>query len=234
MKSHWTAAKTNTPNRPALMLAAIIILLSSILTLSPREAHACSFLVPDANGNAQRGPSLHTINRGFTHGLLDCGGENHAMMIITIGVDKNEPHVGVRDDPLFSADIVGELETVDDISISRTAKLHVLGRANASPRIGARRGFVRFATVCDVNEGYEPLNCSWGKARIKVRTTVVDTDADDIVDRSYHELSVYNGSDRLHMVTFWTPHRSHLRGTTADWISALHAFGIDISRASAG
>lgn len=208
----------------ALFLAFFL----SIFVAVSSPAHACQFLIPDASGNAAQGPSLDTIADGFTQGLLDCGGESHRMVVMTINVDTSQDHIGVRDDPLFSSDVIGELKTVDNITVSPTSKVHILGRVNQSPRIGVRRGFVHFATLCNENQLLAPLDCSWGTSRIKFRTTIIDTDADEVVDRSYHELSIYQKNGRLHMVTFWTPHRDHIRHTTADWINALHAFGVDI------
>ncbi|MEM8838952.1 MAG: hypothetical protein AAGE89_12725 [Pseudomonadota bacterium] len=209
---------------------AFWILLALIILAWPGAARACEFFVPDEAGNAIRGPSFDRIDNGFTHGLLRCGGETHGLMIMTLAIDINEPHIGVRDDPLFKLEVLGPLERVDDIQVSGTSSVYVLGRANASPRVGNRRGFVRFATLCDEHFNGKPLNCSWGSARIKFRATTVDTNADEKFDRTYHELSIYRGEGKLHMVTFWTPHRRHIKATTADWITALHAFGFDVAK----
>ncbi len=84
-----------------------------------------------------------------------------------------------------------------------------------------------FATLCDRDDNV-PLNCSWGTSRIKFRTTSLDTNADEVIDKNYHELSVYNANGRLHMITFWTPHRGELESTAQDWIAALEAFGMEV------
>lgn len=206
--------------------------------LAPRAAYsqsdhhpACRFLVADGKGNVAPGPSFDALEGGFTHGLLDCGNETHRMLVITLNLDTGLDHIGVRDDPLFSTDVTGALKSVGDVTISKTSRVHVLGRVNQSPHIGVHRGFVHFATLCDADDTLAPLDCSWHSSRIKSRTTTLDTDNDEVVDRAYHELSVYKPSGRLHMITFWTPYRNAISSTTRDWISALKAFGIDVEQA---
>lgn len=226
------AVKTAALNRQKIIhwMIGFTLLALSFFTLNPtNQAHACEFFVPDNAGNPVKGPSFDQIGHGFTPGLLNCGDETHRLMVITLGVDPSEPYIGVRDEPLFKSDITGPLETLNDIQISGNASVHILGRINSSSVVGKRRGFVRFATLCNIGETQEPLNCSWQKQRIKFRTTNVDTNADGKVDQTHHELSIYNGSDRLHMVSFWAPFRTHIQNTTADWIDALHAFGIKVT-----
>ncbi|MEP2944351.1 MAG: hypothetical protein ABJL18_03705 [Hyphomicrobiales bacterium] len=206
-------------------------LVSFFVFAAPQNAEACEFFIPDKNGNAIKGPSFDAMTDGFTSGLLECGNETHRLMVITIDVDTSQEHIGVRDDPLFSTDVTGELEALRDVAVSDTSNVHIMSRVNQSPFIGVHRGYVHFATLCDIQNEATPLNCSWGKSRIKFRSTILDTDLDQIVDRSYHELSVYSGDGRLYMISFWTPHRSKISSTTADWISALQAFGLDITKA---
>lgn len=214
------------------LFATLIALGFGLLALVPsRSAAACNFLVPDANGNAVQGPSFGAMHDGFIRGLLECGAGTYNLMIMTINVDTTQKHVGVRDDSLFGSDVTGELKTISNVPVSTTSNIYVLDRVNQSPFIGVRRGFVRFATLCDAKDAMAPLNCSWGTSRIKFRATTLDTDADEVVDRSYHELSIYNADGRLHMVTFWTPNRDQIINMTEDWISALKAFGLDVLKA---
>lgn len=206
-------------------------LMSLFFFTAQQNAEACEFFIPDKNGNAIKGPSFDAMADGFTSGLLECGNETHRLMVITIDVDTSQEHIGVRDDPLFSTDVTGELEALRDVAVSDTSNVHIMNRVNQSPFIGVRRGYVHFATLCETKNEITPLNCSWGKSRIKFRSTIIDTDLDQIVDRSYHELSVYSSNGRLHMISFWTPHRTKISNTTADWISALQAFGLNIRNA---
>lgn len=203
--------------------------LSLFLFIAPQNVEACEFLIPDTNGNAIQGPSFETIADGFTRGLLDCGTETHNLIVMTIDIDTSQKHIGVRDDPLFSTAVTGELKPLGNVPVSATTNVHIMSRVNQSPLIGIRRGYVHFATLCDRHNDATPLNCSWGKSRIKFRSTILDTDLDQIVDRSYHELSIYSGNGRLHMISFWTPLRPKISNTTADWINALRAFGLDVA-----
>lgn len=225
----WT---TNIKRCISVSLSIVLGALSfSLAPFSLTTAQACQFIVPDANGNEADGPSFEAMSTGFMQGALDCGDEIHRLVIMTIDVDAQKEHLGVRDDPLFTQDITGELKPLSDVSVTSKTNVHIMGRVNQFPRIGVRRGFMRFATLCDADDGMAPLNCSWGSSRIKFRTTTLDTNADEKVDRSYHEMSVYDGKGRLHMITFWTPHRTQLNSTANDWISALKAFGLDVAKA---
>ena len=212
-----------------ITLAAFLI--SFFFLTAPQNAHACEFLIPDINGKVIKGPSFDKMANGYTTGLLDCGAETHRLMIITIDVDTSQEHIGVRDDPLFSPEVTGELKAFEDVAVSATSNVHVMSRVKQSPYIGVNRGYVHFATLCDINNETTPLNCSWGQSRIKFRSTILDTDLDQVVDRSYHELSVYSTAGRLYMISFWTPHRSEISNTTEDWIGALEAFGLDVTKA---
>lgn len=212
---------------PALLGSLFLI----AAPVSHTPAHACQFIIPDANGNEARGPSFDMMSTGFLQGAIECGDEIHQLHVMTIDVDAKQTHLGVRDDPLFTQDVTGELKPLSAVPVSSNTNVHILGRVNQFPRIGVRRGFVRFATLCDADDTLAPLDCSWRTARIKFRTTIIDTNADEEVDRSYHEMSIYDGKGRLHMVTFWTPHRSQLDTTANDWISALKAFGLDFTKA---
>ena len=212
----------------SLFLGAALLSFSPI---SQTPAHACQFIIPDANGKEARGPSFEMMSTGFLQGAIECGDEIHQLHVMTIDVDAKQAHLGVRDDPLFTPDVTGELKPISAVPVSSNTNVHIMGRVNQFPRIGVRRGFVRFATLCDADDAMAPLDCSWRAARIKFRTTIIDTNADEEVDRSYHEMSVYDGKGRLHMVTFWTPHRPQLNTTANDWISALKAFGLDFAQA---
>lgn len=227
-------AKTDIQMRPNSGFFSTFATMTLVLILfaAPEPAlAACDFLIPNQNGAATKGPTFDRLDDGFTRGVLDCDGEIHRLLVMTIDIDTTQEYVGVRDDPLFSTDVTGDLKSVNNISVSGTSMVHVMGRVNQSPRIGVRRGFVHFATLCEEGNGIDPLNCSWGTSRIKFRSTTLDTDADEIVDRSFHELSIYNANGRLHMVTFWTPHRGEISNTTNDWIGALRAFGLDVTKA---
>ncbi|MBA4781627.1 MAG: hypothetical protein H2045_00210 [Rhizobiales bacterium] len=215
---------------PSFRTISAAIALALFFPLLSQEAKACEFVIPDSNGNIAKGPSFELMDDGLTNGLLSCNGEIFRMTIMTIAVDISQKHIGVRDDPLFSTQTMGELKTVGSVPISDNARIHVLGRVNQSPRIGLRRGFVHFATLCDAADAMAPLNCSLGNARIKFRTTTMDTDDDEIVDHTFYELSVYQASGRLYMVSFATPTREQLDASTADVIAALRAFGLDVSR----
>lgn len=215
---------------PSIRVASIVLGLAFFLPLASQDAKACEFIVPDANGRIAKGPSFEMMDDGLTSGLLSCNGEIFRMTVMTIAVDTSQKHIGVRDDPLFSTQTMGELEAVGSVPISDNALVHVLGRVNQSPRIGPRRGFVHFATLCDAKDAMAPLNCSLGNARIKFRTTVMDTNDDEIVDHAFYELSVYQASGRLYMVSFATPTRERLDASTADVIAALRAFGLDVAR----
>lgn len=198
---------------------------------SPAHA-ACQFFIADADGNPiHQGPTFDGMADGLIRGILDCDGEIHRLAVMTIDIDTKQKYIGVRDDPLFSADVTGALKSLSDVPGSTTSKVHVLGRIDQSPLIGIRRGFVYFATLCDDAGDLTPLNCSWGTLRIKFRTTSLDTNFDEVIDRSYHELSIYDSRGRLHMITFWTPHRPAIQNTTDDWISALRALGLDVTKA---
>ncbi|MEP3232124.1 MAG: hypothetical protein ABJN04_09375 [Hyphomicrobiales bacterium] len=225
----WTTkTKRRIPVFLSLFLGAALL---SFSPLSQTPAHACQFIIPDANGNEARGPSFEMMSTGFLQGAIECGDEIHQLHVMTIDVDAKQAHLGVRDDPLFTQDVTGELKPISAVPVSSNTNVHIMGRVNQFPRIGVRRGFVRFATLCDADDALAPLDCSWRAARIKFRTTIIDTNADEEVDRSYHEMSIYDGKGRLHMVTFWTPHRPQLNTTANDWISALKAFGLDFAQA---
>lgn len=219
------------PRRVRVFLTAFAMMMAAAIVFNIDDAHACDFLVAGPNGSAVKGPSFDKMQDGLTSGILECGPEIHRLMVITLNLDPSLEHIGVRDDPSFSTDVLGDLKRLQDVPVSGNANVHILSRVNEPPSIGVNRGFVHFATLCDGRDADTPLMCSWGQSRIKFRITALDTNADQVVDSAYHELSVYNNEGRLHMVTFWAPYREQIQHTTADLISALEAFGLDFTKA---
>ncbi len=90
----------------------------------------------DNQGQAILGPSFDYLSDGFTRGALRCGGNEYRLMIMTLHVDTSLNHVGVRDDPLFSTQVVGALEPLGSVSVSNSSTVHIMARVKAAGYVG--------------------------------------------------------------------------------------------------
>lgn len=206
---------------------------------APVAAQACALdVVASAYGDAptvqsdqdtaapHAGARLSALPDGLYAATLDCGGEMTPLEIWTLTVDADEPHLGVRDDALFSEEHTGPLVRVGDAVIGKAARVTVLLREQTARRTDAASDFQQapyrtFGTVCDVHHFGTPLHCGVGARRIKIRSDARDSDLDGALDLSFHQVSVYDGADRLQVISFPAAYDPSPMAAAADWVALL-------------
>ncbi|QKV19939.1 hypothetical protein [Oricola thermophila] len=208
------------------LLAAIFALL-----LSPAEA--CTFLLEDDSG--PRIARLGDIRPGTTRGVLSCGARRHAVLFWTLAVDADKAEIGVRDGKLFDTRFTGPLTELMSARIENHVRVSVHERTETtgmprSPMPAGRHSFRRFVTFCDLGNDADPLDCSVGSARIKARATATDSDRDGHPDFSLHEISLYDGTSRLHVMSFTAPFADSITAEIGTSIEAINAVS-DVLRA---
>lgn len=213
--------------RPIMAMKVAALTLVSLCVLPAVPAMACEFFLPDQSG----GPAaarFETVPDGIVSGMLRCGDESHAAFVWTLGVDADQPSLGIRDDKLIETGHTGPLSELLKARVEDHVRLTVLERTETvdmarSPMPEGWFRYTRFFTFCEEIEGGDPLDCSVGKARIKGRRMAEDTDGNGYLDVSTHEINFYDGASKLHVLGFTTPYSDSMTADAGLWIEALNA-----------
>jgi hypothetical protein len=202
------------------------------LLTSATPAHAegqvqCLFALPDPGSGEVRIERLSTLAEGTSRGVIKCSTSHRRADIWTLDIGTS-PTAGVRTAPLFRAAIVGKLERLAQLTVSGKARLTIFEPVStaATTRAGTvsrRHRFQRFMTLCDASPAPDPLNCWYGTARIKGRITMADLDRNGELDTALHEISVFDGGSKLHVIAFNTKLAKDPADHVGVWIEALSA-----------
>lgn len=212
----------------ALRVLLCLALLRVIAALPVGAAEDDCRLVIGSAPTAER-IAMAELAEGLVVGQLVCGhAERLPIGIWTLSVDPAADHLGVRDNPLFSTDHLGPLTQLFQADIGQKARIAVYERsATAHLSLGRpsaeRRAFRRYAAVCDAAHAGDPMLCSLGAARIKVRVTALDEDFDGALDTNFNEISLYDGKARLNVVSFRSDYAPDPASAVADWIGVIDA-----------
>ncbi len=208
------------------MRGALVLLLAAAL-LAAGSAAAADCGVVRQDGAAAT--ALAALPEGIVRGRAECDGVARPIAVWTLIVDADAPDLGVRDRPLFRSREANPLVPVADAAVGEAGRLwlfkrredHALGGASDPDR---RPPFRLFGTFCEAAAA-EPLDCSAGAARIKMRADIVDADLDGALDRVRHQVSIWDGAERLQVLMFDTPHAGRPLGNAVPWIEALALAG---------
>lgn len=171
-----------------------------IVALSHGAAPACA-LYADRGDPGVTG--LDALPPGTFQGQFRCGALRMPVSVWTLEVDGTAERLGVRDDPLFRMPDANPLTQIARIGYDRTAHFTMF-RRRLSAEPGAERAHRLFVTLC--TDHAQPLDCSFGRHRVKMRVDLRDGNKDGRLDRAYHQISVYDGGDRLQVVYVDLPH----------------------------
>lgn len=199
---------------------------SEKLEASPEDGRTASGAAPSL---------LNAAPEGVSRIALDCGGRIETFQIWTLAVDSTAATLGVRDDPLFAPRHTGPLVAIADAEIGDFARVTVMTRAEAlaaptlrgtpialGPQDASQRVF---GTICDLDAAGAPLDCAVGGRRIKMRADPIDADRDGFVDARAHEISIYDGANRLQVVSFLSTFEDAPLSAAATWLEVLAAVG---------
>lgn len=171
---------------------------------------------------------IAALPEGVISGEAVCDGLTWPMAVWTMAVDGTSADLGIRDRPLFRGTPANPLVEVGRATVGG-ARMTIFQRQTTTPadQDGADRRppFRLFGTICDEGAA-EPLDCSSGSARIRMRANVIDTDGDGTLDRVRHQVSIYDGADRLQVLMFETPHAGRPLANAVPWIEALRLAGM--------
>lgn len=217
----------------SLRSLAVALTALGFLTAAKTDAAACEIWIegdPAWAGAAAPGD----LPERLVPASLRCGGAARPIAVWTLKTDHEAPYLGIRDAPLFQTSNTGPLHQISEADLFSTAKLAVFVRASAAESVLAdgalAPSYRRFATFCDVEQRMDrpasPLDCSLNGARVKARATAKDVDRDGVLDVVNHEISLYLGADRLHVVFFAEPYRTSALSGAATWIDVLAGFGV--------
>lgn len=212
--------------------SASIAVFSIIAGLAPLSVGACEIALHGDQRQA-RASAPSDLPETLVAATLRCGSEIRPVTIWTLKVDVGAEHLGVRDLPLFQTSNTGPLRQIAEAEIPGAARLAVMVREGDVETIrssGARaRSYRRFATFCDadreIRQTAPPLDCSLNGARVKARATAYDANQDGELDVVNHEVSLYLGGDRLHVVFFSEEYKTSALSGAATWIDVLVSFG---------
>lgn len=187
----------------------------------------CVFAVPDMASGSIETHRLHTLREGTSRGLIKCMTRHQRADVWTLDIG-NSPTVGVRVGPLFRTSIVGKLGTLARLTIKGAARLTIFEPVSTiettrAGNISRRYRYQVFMTLCDASTAADPLNCWFGTARVKGRVTMVDGDRDGELDTAQHEISVFDGGSRLHVIAFNTTLAAEPEDHAGRWVEALAA-----------
>lgn len=174
---------------------------------------------------------LEALPEGIVRGRAECEGLSRPVAVWTLPVDGGAADLGIRDRPLFRSRAANPLVRVARAAVGEAGRLTLFKRREAHTRTeGAadlpdrRPPFRLFGTFCDL-AATEPLDCRAGAARIKMRADVVDTDRDGALDRVRHEVSIWDGADRLQVLMFETEHAGPPLRNAVPWVEVLALAG---------
>ncbi|HUF57061.1 MAG TPA: hypothetical protein VMM55_10935 [Thermohalobaculum sp.] len=193
---------------------------------APGDAAPDCGIVPDGGGAAA---ALDTLPEGIVRGRAECDGVVRPVAVWTLRVDGEAADLGIRDRPLFRSRAANPLVPIADAAVGEAGRLSLFKRREDHARGAAsnpdrRPPFRLFGTFCEAPFA-EPLDCSAGPARIKMRADVVDADLDGALDRVRHSVSIWDGAERLQVLMFDTPHAGRPLGNAVPWIEALALAG---------
>ena len=208
---------------------AAALLLALPLPLAA-EAEPCGLRPADAAAGAP--VPLAELPEGIVRGLGVCDGLERPMAVWTLAVDAASQDLGIRDRPLLHSVPANPLVPVTEAEVAPAGRLSIFRRDRSPLRPAGepadapdrRAPYRLFGTFCDPPAA-EPLDCSAGAARIKMRADVVDADLDGALDRVRHEVSIWDGADRLQVLMFETDHAGRPLGNAVPWIEALTLAG---------
>ncbi|MDX1717621.1 MAG: hypothetical protein R3287_11990 [Anderseniella sp.] len=201
-----------------------------LTAIAPSQGEAqvrCLFALPDPGSGEVRIERLNTLAEGTSRGVIKCSASDRRADIWTLDIG-NSPTAGVRTAPLFRAAIVGKLERLAQLTVTGKARLTIFERASTAAQtragtVSRRHRFQRFMTLCDASPAPDPLNCWYGTARIKGRITMADLDRNGELDTALHEISVFDGGSKLHVIAFNTELAKDPADHAGAWLEALHA-----------
>jgi len=187
----------------------------------------CLFALPDPGSGEVRIERLDTLAEGTSRGLIKCSASHRRADIWTLDIGTS-PTAGVRIAPLFRAAIVGKLDRLAQLTVSGKARLTIFEPASTAAitragTVSRRHRFQRFMTLCDAASAADPLNCWFGSARIKGRVTMADLDRNGELDTALHEISVFDGGSKVHVIAFNTRLVKDPADHAGAWIEALRA-----------
>ena len=199
-----------------------------LVALSPLTAGAAECgLAPHSVEPAEITP-LESLPEGIVRGRGICDGFDRPMAVWTLPVDPEQEDLGIRDRPLFRSVPANPLVAVTEAAVGADARIAIFRRQRspaASAEAPDRRPPHRlFGTYCDAGSA-EPLDCGANGARIKMRADVVDSDGDGALDQVRHQISIWDGAERLQVLMFDTRHAGRPLGNAVPWIEALRLAG---------
>lgn len=198
----------------------------------PTVATSCALVAADAAPNSAEIASPN-LPGGLTAATLQCGETARAVTVWTLEVDASADYLGVRDAPLFNTNDTGPLQKIAAAALPGEVEINVFVRAGAGALVKAANraapSLRRYATFCDAEPSdarATPLDCSVKGAHVKARATAHDADQDGALDVVHHEVSIYPGADRLHVVSYAEPYRASPLSGAALWIDVLSSFDL--------
>jgi len=202
------------------------LVLAVFFALPLASSHACEFLLDGDSGPEP--VRLTGIQPGIVFGTLSCGSTRRLAQFWTLGVDPEQAMLGVRDGKLFDTKYTGPLTELVSAQIENHVRVSVHERSETigmprAPVPAGRHSFRRFVTFCDLGGSADALDCSLGAVRVKARATAKDADRDGFLDISLHEISLYDGGSKLHVMSFVTPYAASVTTDIATWIEAINA-----------
>ncbi len=170
---------------------------------------------------------LGALPDGIFSGRLLCGKDANVITVWTMSVDAAKPRLGIRDDPLFAEFAANPLREIGRVHYEDDARVTLFRRSVSLDRPDTRRGarYRVFGTLCD-EPAERALDCGYRGQRIKVRTDMRDVSQDGELDHAYHQISVYDGGRKLHVIyqdTGYDPRPHALAGV---WLSVLGDAGV--------
>lgn len=215
-----------TPGRAA-RTGLMALLLVGAAAGAPGD-EGCGFRSGGASGPLY---PLAALPDGISRGQASCDGVVRPMAVWTLGVDRRAPDLGVRDRPLFRSRAANPLVPVAAAEVAGAGRLTLFKRREDHARGAAPEGapdrrppFRLFGTFCDLAAA-DPLDCAAGSARIKMRGDVIDSDGDGTLDRVRHQVSIWDGADRLQVLMFDAAHAGRPLGNAVPWLEALALAG---------
>lgn len=212
--------------RPRVVAAAIAATVLAIFG-GPATAEPCGIAMTPGAGPVP----LADLPAGIVTGMAECDGVTRPAGVWTLPVDPELPDLGIRDRPLFRSRPANPLVPVASAEVGAVGRITLFKRREAEARGEAtagepdrRRPYRLFGTFCDLAAG-DPLDCSAGAARVKMRADIVDADRDGVLDRARHQVSIWDGGHRLQVLMFETEHAGRPLGNAVPWIEALALAG---------
>lgn len=177
-------------------------------------------LVPENGGGETH---IRQLQDGIFLGSVVCQHGSRPISVWTMTVDATASELGVRDNPLFAGMSGNPIIAVASIGYGQDSRFTVF-RRRQSLEGGLQPGAPDrvFGTLCATPEAAEPLDCSIGPSRVKMRVDIRDVDADGAHDRAFHEISIYDGTNRLQVVYMETDYDARPHAMVRQWLGLLN------------